>query len=284
MLEFYSGMKMKKLCCVLLSLMCAQVSAGTQTWEFNNSSSNNSQLDYSTADYYGDGNTINMVIDGISLEVSGWSDTQGRSYTSTPETVEQAELVYYGSGNLGMINQDEGDDDPNHSIDSYDYNGCWGDDIDMVLLSFSEAVSLDGITIGWAREEYTYSVHPQSDITAVAYTGDVNAGPNIANRSWAEIASDSAWTFVDNLMDAKHNAYHTVDNSGNILSNFWLVGAYNPIFSNTNYTTNNDGFKLAGITTTSSNPPPAPVPEPSALLIMLASLGLVIRKRHKNNV
>ena len=281
---------MKKLCCVLLSLVCAQVSAGTQTWDFNNSASNNSQLDYSTADYYGDGNTINMMIDGISLEVSGWSDTRGQSYTSTPERVEEAELVYYGSrkygAQLGMINQDEGDDTPNHSIDSYDYNGCWGDDIDMVLLSFSEAVSLDGITIGWAREDYgTYDSTKKSDITAVAYTGDVNAGPNIANRSWSDIASDSAWTFVENLMNATQNSYHTVDNDGNILSNFWLVGAYNPVFSNTNYTTNNDGFKLAGITTSVSNtPPPAPVPEPSALLIMLASVGLILRKRQKKTL
>jgi hypothetical protein len=283
-------MTMKKLCCVLLSLVCAQVSAGTQTWEFTNSTDNNSQLDYSTADYYGDGNTINMMIDGISLEVSGWSDTRGQSYTSTPETVEQAELVYYGSrkygAQLGMINQDEGDDTPNHSIDSYDYNGCWGDDIDMVLLSFSEAVSLEGITIGWAREDYgTYDSTRKSDITAVAYTGDVNAGPNIANRSWSDIASDSAWTFVENLMDATQNSYHTVDNNGNVLSNFWLVGAYNPVFSNTNYSTNNDGFKLAGITTSAaSNPPATPVPEPSALLLMLASLGLLVRKRQKNSL
>lgn len=280
-------MTMKKLCCVLLSLVCAQVSAGTQTWEFTNSTDNNSTLNYD-----GYGNSINMVIDGISLEVSGWSDTRGRSYSSTPETVEQAELVYYGRDNkqLGMINQDEGyygdPGAPDHSIDSYDYNGCWGDDIDMVLLSFSEAVSLDGITIGWAREDYYGSnTTRKSDITAVAYTGDVNAGPNIANRSWSDIASDSAWTFVENLMDAKQNSYHTVDNDGNVLSNFWLVGAYNPVFSNTNYSTNNDGFKLAGITTSAaSNPPPAPVPEPSALLLMLASLGLLVRKRQKNSL
>lgn len=265
-------MTMKKLFYILISLVCAQVSAGTQTWNFSNSSVTGS----------GYNNSINMVVDGISMTVTGWSDTLGRSDRNDPlsETIERAKLVHWQGYGLGVENRDGDSGTPNHSIDSYD--GSWGDDIDMVLLSFSKAVSLKGLSIGWAYEDYYGNYQAQADITTVAYTG--NNAPNFDGRTWGQVAADSAWTFVDNLIDASANQYHTVDNKGNILSNYWLVGAYNPVFSNTNYSSDNDGFKLTGLTTefnTTTTPPPTDVPEPSMFVLMLILLGLMYRSKQQ---
>lgn len=277
---------MKKLLLSVVAFASFSGIAGTQTWDFTDDIQNGNDSTLSSNTY---GNTISMVIDGIDLTVSGWADSLGVTNTNDihSEVVEEARLVYYGES-LGMINQDEGaigdTGQPNHSIDNYD--SCnWGDDIEMVLLHFSEAVSLEGINIGWAREEYSNgSTYAQSDITTVAYTGDYDGYDTdvIAGKSWSQVAADSAWTFVDDLMDVAQYDYHTVDNSNNIVSNYWLVGAYNPIFGGMNWTSDNDGFKLSGVTTKKSVTniePPTEVPEPAPLALFVIGAALVMTRK-----
>lgn len=273
------------------SLVAMNCFAGTQTWDFTNSivGGNDTRLDGAYM-----GNSFSMNVDGITLTVTGWADSLGTTDTSNPhsETVEEAQLVYYGQ-QLGIINQDEALNDdygtPNHSIDNYD-SSRWGDDYEMVLLSFSEAVSLDQIGIGWAREDYgTNNEQRHADITTVAYTGsDTNTGSssngdswtdrNLFGNSWAEVAADAAWTFVSDISNADDYAYHSIDNPDAVISNFWLVGAYNPVFSETCWTHDNDGFKLSKLISSSEDP--TEVPEPTSIILFL-SFGIAMLVKNK---
>ena len=280
----------------LASLVATNSFAGTQTWDFTNSVVDgiDTRLDGAYM-----GNSFSMEVDGISLTVTGWADSNGASNTSNPhsETVEEARLVYYGQ-TLGIINQDEagiGDHGtPNHSIDNYDTES-WGDDYEMVLLSFSEAVSLDEIGIGWARENYgTNSQQSNADITTVAYTGsdtdlqsdasgDSWTDRNLLGNSWTQIAADAAWTFVDDISNADDYQYHAIDNPNELVSNFWLVGAYNPVFSGTSWSDNNDGFKLSGIKSSAEaqTTPPTEVPEPSSIILFLSvAMGILVKSKN----
>lgn len=262
----------KKLIVCVAVLSTLPALAGNQTWDFT---SGGSQLSSS-----GDGNSLSMVIDGVALTVSGWSDTNGISYVNgTPETIDEAELVYYGD-TLGLINQDEDDGTPNHSIDSYDpnNNSSWGNDFDALMLTFSSEVILDGLDIGWAYEDYDTSNEARNaDITTIAYTG--NGSRNISGSTWQDISNSSAWSLVQNSSNVLKGDYYALTNQ--VKSTSFLISAYNPVFGTDGWSSLNDGFKLAGITTqTRSQKPPTDIPEPATFATFL--LGLIaIRKLRK---
>ena len=259
---------LKKLIVCIAVLFTLPTLAGNQTWDFT---SNSTPLNSSV-----NGNSFSMNVDGITLTVTGWSDTFGQSYVvGTPETIEEAELVYYGDS-LGLNNKDEDDDTPNHSIDSYD--GRWGNDFDVLMFTFSSEVSLDGLDIGWAYEDYnTNNSSAHADITTIAYTG--NGSSNISGSTWQGIATSSAWSLVQNSSNVPKDSYHALTNQ--VKSSSFLISAYNPLFGG-NWSSLNDGFKLAGITTKTSSPkPPTDVPEPATFATLLLGLiGLrIVRKK-----
>ena len=81
--------------------------------------------------------------------MKGYSDTGGTS----DNLLETGRLSYSSSYGLMLQNRDENNTVPSHSntvpshsIDSY------GNDVDMVLLTFDTAVSLTRFGIGWACE------------------------------------------------------------------------------------------------------------------------------------
>jgi len=261
----------KTIAIAIASLAVSPAFAAVQTWSYNSSSVGS-----------GYGNQIILNSNGVGLTTSAWSDTGGTtSPTNSPaETIQTAEIAIY-SGTLGVINRDEDSGVPNHSIDSYDPNDnpSWGNDYDMILLEFDTAVSLTSFSIGWARE---YNYFYQSDISLLSYTG--NDAASIDGATWSSLVNGGGWISEENFPDIQQNSTVNYQSAQNTYSNYWLIGAYNNTFGSDNWTSGNDGFKLAGLTTQTFDALPVPsieVPEPDTLLMLTSGLLVLASSRRK---
>jgi len=258
---------------VLVALVATPALANQQVWQFNQSTSPLSSNSY--------GNSISLNQDGIELKVSGWSDTAGPS-SAPPEGLDDAQLIYYGNS-LGIRNRDEDSGTPNHSIDSYDpaNNPSWGNDFDAALLSYDADVKLEGVDIAWAKENYnTSNVGNYADLSVLAYTGTSAFTGFSSSDTWAGILT-KGWSVIGNYSNASAYSYQAITTA--IESKYWLVSAFNPVFGNSNWSSRNDGFKLAGArTSTGHTPPPPGVPNPGTAALLLLGL-LALKKRSKRS-
>ncbi|WP_416307587.1 exosortase-dependent surface protein XDP1 [Neptunicella sp. SCSIO 80796] len=248
---------------LITGLLSMQALAGTQTWDMDDSP------------LYGgsnDGNYLNLTEDSITLTVTGWSDTGG----SNDDIIASGELAFYGSGELGLINRDEGDQQPDHSIDSSNSNSNNWVDYDAVLLEFSQAVNLEQFYVGWAYD----NGNSEADISLLAYTNHSGNGTaDIEGSSWNNIIGQG-WESIDNYANVDDYSYQIVDTT--VTSKYWLIGAYNPIFgSGSGLGSENDGFKLKEVYT-STSAPRTEVPEPNALAILAIGLLSLVRVRSRN--
>lgn len=245
---------LKKVIVATAALIALPALAGTQTWSFNGSQLSGNQITASAAD----GNT---------LRLTGWSDT------GVNNTIETGTLGYSSEGK-GVTFYEQSS--PNeHSIDSF------GNDFDMVLLSFDTEINLERFDIGWAKEGRSTG---KADITVAAYTGAGNFAFNAAD-TWRTIA-DTNWSTIGHYGNVAAYNYQSV--TTDVTSKYWLIGAYNPTFENAGVSTSvlgkgNDGFKLASVTgqtftpTTTTN-----VPEPGTLAILASGLlGMFATRRRE---
>lgn len=197
-------------------------------------------------------NVRTYSVDGIGLSVTGWSNN-GNAVVQ--------DKVGKWDGGLGVEGSNSGV--PGHSVDSQ--NG----DFDMLLLSFSDAVSLNSIDLGWIYENNS----KRSDISIMAGTSSLTAG-----TSWAALLTlANGWQSAGNYNDVGYNAKAV--NSGAISSKYWLIGAYNPILGTAIAKNDNkyEAFKLEKVSVTKTI---VKVPEPSALLLFgLGLLGLAAARR-----
>lgn len=226
------------------------------------------------------------------VTVTGWSDTAG---SAAAPVIESAYVAVY-SGGLGVANAGvfryEPDVDPNegtprapiapeHSIDNQGSStrGVY----DSVLLSFDETVTLTGLNIGWTQTD--------SDISVLAWVG--SSAPTLAGARYNSLvtATGDGWRLVGQYSNVPvdTNPYNgpsrlingaaNVDDSTNSAvysSRYWLVGAYNPVFDSTNWTSGNDYVKLLSVTGVVPRTPPQTVPEPGSLALAGSVIGAVV--------
>lgn len=239
--------------------LSAGAHAGLQTWDFDSPPN---------FDFHGAGNSWTITQDGVTLKVTGWSDTWD---VSGADRVETAQLIWAQNDALGVVNDDEGDNDPHHSVDSYRVNDSDGDS-DMLLLEFDTAVDLQGIDLKWARNGNSSN---NADISILAWDGAGDMGLN--GKTWSDVLASNGGGYVstDNVNVGLN--YYGV-NPANVTSTKWLIGVYNPVFG-AGGSAGNDGFKLDWIKTDMPDTPPTgDVPVPGSLgLVLLGLAGL--RKR-----
>ena len=212
---------------------------------------------------YGNTRSYSGSSGSTTVIASAWANTVGSGNTQ----IENAYLGVYSGGGLGVTNRDgaNGTDanegvSPEHALDN---DGR----IDAILFSFSSAVSLTGVQIGW------YST--DSDISLLAYTG---AGtPTMAGKTFSDLLL-SGWSVVGNYADAAATSVKAV-NTTNISSSYWLISAYNSGYgTGTGLTTGNDYEKILALQG-NVTPPKVTVPLPSSLMLMGAGLVGWLRMR-----
>lgn len=243
--------------------LSAGAQAGLQTWDFDSPPNFN---------YHGDGNSWTITQDSVTLKVTGWSDTYD---ISGEDEIRNAQLIWAQNDALGIVNRDEPNTSPDHSIDSFiDADPDYGNDgdYDMLLLEFDTAVSLEGIDLKWAKNGNSSN---NADVSILAWDGAGDMGLN--GKTWSEVLASNGGGYVSTDNANVGLNYYGV-NAGNVASTKWLIGVYNPVFGNGG-SAGNDGIKLDWIRTDMpDNPPTGDVPVPGSLgLVLLGLAGL--RKR-----
>lgn len=249
----------KILCGAVALAMAGQVSAATEWTLASNYGPISSGVTVSAYSNTGGNNTAANAANNAALQTiqaATWNNSWGGIYN--------ADNCSSGS----YCDSDE-TISPEHSIDN-------NQRYDMALLSFSSAVKLTNVKLGWASGD--------SDITVMAYTSNTpfEIGTNLTGKTYDQLVG-AGWTAVGNYADVGTASPVTV-NAGNHVSSYWLIGAYNPLAGGVSggsspWSVGNDNVKLASVTGEPGNR----VPEPGSLALFgIALLGmLTLRKRQQ---
>lgn len=207
--------------------------------------------------------------EAVDASATAWSNTGSGS------GLQSAYLGTY-SGGLGVTNMGESGSSPNHSTDNAGYT-------DSILFTFSEAVNVDSMQVGY--------VDTDSDYTVMAYTGsgtpDVLTGQTYAGllgNGWSLVGTGSSYHGGAGHYGGGSSAGNR-DFSNDIFSSYWLIGALNTMVGGSTNKAGNDYFKLlalAGCDCTTAPPgtpgcdgggtPGGGVPEPGTLFLLGAGL------------
>ncbi|WDT84847.1 exosortase-dependent surface protein XDP1 [Alteromonas sp. 009811495] len=227
----------------------------------------------------------------VYVGLTAWSDTGNydarydKNGSGDWQVKNQGRLNNYGSG-FGLVNDDSyarGDQyGDRHTIDNYRYESGYKDR-DMVLLSFSEAVSLTGSQFSYVNN---YGSGQSSKEITVAGLNDISMFEGNSSFSWRSLANSSS---VINsavghysVSDTKAGNYYHSSFGTLPAAKYWLVGAYN-VFFDPGYSQNKDfGFKLSSIGFSIANETPdVDVSEPGAFALMSLGLGLLLYRRKR---
>ena len=278
------------------SFASSQYASVDPDWDFRPASNDTNEKFSKPADFgdinpFGTNNQLNGSVDGISLSLTAWSSSLHNGVQDCKDNqgedrcIQSVTLTRYGSG-LGVINGDERDDTPNHSVDNNNQ------DYDMVLLSFSEKVNISNIYTGWnyayKNADSNHESRTQGDAGAsvMAYTGNSFTGnlPFSTTDTWQSITTQG-WDLLNS--DTKSNGNRVRSNGQNldvlpvtsagVYSNFWLVGAAHSVLRNAGHIT--DHIKIAGVDFVKQTTEDVPVSAPGALALFGAGIFLMLRRR-----
>lgn len=274
----------------VLAVYCNPGSANVQNWTFDKSTQSITKVK-------GAGKSLNLTsADGVRLKISGLSDTKERK--NGDETIQRGKLSWASDTALGMRNKGEKSKDEvkgesryaNRGIDSIVTRTKSADgQYDMLQLEFDTAVSLDGLTLDWAKGGD--GTGKTADISILADTGDGSS--DLRKNTWAQILGSgdgNGFDLVGNYSNVGLSYYAV--NPGTVTSKRWLIGVYNPVFG-AGGDAGDDAFRLASIQTSGPttlipqeilpNIPddiPHDVPIPGTLTLLLTGL-LSLRLRRE---
>ncbi|QJR82131.1 hypothetical protein CA267_015905 [Alteromonas pelagimontana] len=269
---------MKKITTLVgLALFCGALSIGNAfasdtTWNFQDSNSGitNSGASWNNNNW---GNTLSMSSGDMTLEISAWADSGQTTETrwagwpwqyntNTPNGQIESGYITNNSGGLLSYSQTHTHSSDSHAIDNAGYT-------DMLLFSFSEAVSLTSLQLGW--------ISGDSDLSIAAFS----TMPDFSGQTWADVAISDAISDSYSKNDVGYNTLDLSDNS--TVAQYWLIGAYNNNFGGHGWSTNNDQFKLLALTThgIDTTPPPVDVPAPATAMLFLCMAGLLVVRRNR---
>ncbi|MFK7976428.1 MAG: exosortase-dependent surface protein XDP1 [Halioglobus sp.] len=236
--------------------------SATQVWDFDSASQSFNRNR--------NGNRLTLTSsDGVTLRVTGWSDTRDRN---SGDTIQNGRLIWARNDALALRNRDEGGSNANHRIDSVtnDPSG----EYDMLMLEFDEEVRLEGIDLDLAVGG---ALGNSADISVLAW--DQSGASALNGRTWDGILASNGGGY--NVVDNYNNvgvSYYGV-NPGNVSSSRWLIGVYNPLFG-AGGSAGNDSFLLSALQTSNTL---ATVPVPGSLALALMGLcGLRSSRRDKS--
>jgi hypothetical protein len=261
---------LKHIVALLATSFAASVFAAPITFDLKTPDSRYGILNNTYAQQY---NYNALTHNGVALNVTGWSYnsvTKCNSYAGNNCTNSSTQNYAANTAHQDFVGKWDGlgveiDGSPEHAIDNT------GNDFDMLLLSFSEAVALNSIYLGWIN-----GGNSRSDVSILA--GNTSSFASPLNKSWQSLIGNG-WQSAGNYNNV--GLGNETVNTGNVSSKYWLIGAYNsllgtPINRNDR---DSDAFKLQKVAVSKV----IKVPEPSALFLFgLGLLGLVM-VRHRSN-
>ncbi|WP_286261753.1 exosortase-dependent surface protein XDP1 [Thalassotalea atypica] len=263
-----------------LVMLPLQAMAGTTTASFG--TINVDGTTYSSGEPGSNFNQFSVDAGGITVNVSGWSNIDnGSGYDIRRAT----DFDRNGNG-WSLQNQYEGGGSPEHSADNTP-DGSYLD-YDFYVLDFgAQEVELENVYSSWLWNENDTQVsiaaldknEVPSDLTGETFSSLLST-PNASSGS-SDFSSSRMSINYDN--DSSRNNYYA-DVNVNASSSLWVVSAYHTMFGSVGgATANNDGFKFAGISFTTSpggGGGGSTIPEPSTMAILaLALFGLSAKRR-----
>ncbi|MGO4891355.1 exosortase-dependent surface protein XDP1 [Flavobacterium sp. W21_SRS_FM6] len=233
-----------------------------------------------------DGSLSSVHVDGVGIQVSAWSQIdldapkEDLVKTATIKDYLNSEGTDKGLGVLNSYETNSGSGDYSHGVDNY--SGHYTD-YDMILLSFSEAVTLDGATFSWLGKGGV-------DKTQVSVAGlnDIS-GLVSGQQNWQDIANGSVASNSFQVINCEtpYGSTYVSDFAAIGPAQYWLIGAYNTVFGDLgdDGSLGNDSFKLASVGFTkvpdTGTKPPTDVNAPSSFALLILGGGLMAWRRRK---
>jgi len=248
---------------VLLTAAAASVvtpvALAASTWNLVTGCTQNA----TNANTYGNSYNCTSAVGDPAITANAWSKS---SNTKAGSTFAIANLAKY-SGGFGVRNQNEtlGVDEPNHAMDN-------STQLDVLLLSFTQNVALNQVTIGWPD---TPSSSYDTDISVLRYTG--NSAPSMSGKTVGGLLS-AGWELIGDYANLQDGVAMNV-NAANKNSSWWLISAYNTGFGGGHSWSSSDYVKVlsvAATTTTQNN-----TPEPASLALAVAALAGIAGVRRR---
>ncbi|GAA0857803.1 exosortase-dependent surface protein XDP1 [Aliiglaciecola litoralis] len=205
---------------------------------------------------------------------SGLECLPGNDSTDDDPYIQNAYIKQYNGNGLGAVNFDEADDVPNHAVDNKG-NASNELDYDMVLFEFDTAVELVGVKNGWlgSRDDNNTANDNDTDISILGLNGPFTGSGNL---KWSDLMSHG-WGYHQDKFDIGLNTRATI--APGFESKYWLVGAYNSVFSGGINADNDwDAVKISKLITRTSSPQ-GQIPEPATFALMLAGVAAIFRRK-----
>lgn len=223
--------------------------------------------------------TSPVTSSGVKVTAQALSFTNGGTSNNQ---LAQAQLFFYSGNGFGIRNADcctgdPGEDaSPEHSVDS---EGRF----DYALFSFSQAVNLTQVTMGWRSTD--------SDLSILAFNGAtlpsgmIGTSSNDSSGMTHTQLQTNGWKLIGNYSGPTGDSStdFSINTNTSFSSQYWLVGTYdnrwalNGVTNPSGLGTGNDFVKilsLYGNTTTR-------VPEPNALMLFGVALAGLWATRRK---
>jgi hypothetical protein len=217
--------------------------------------------------------TAECGVSNPDLTLSGWSTATGATTTpGSAATFAAASIYDWGSSNgLGIVNTYENQNSTGpHAIDNQ-----YG--TDAILLSFTNAVNLTSVGVGW--------VGGDSDFSVLAYTGSGEgtvSGKTLLSNGWTVVANYANISQGSSVGVSAKNSDNTL-----LYSSYWLVSAYAATYGENGpkfgspFGSGNDYFKLLSVAG-NNHTPNNETPEPGSIALFGAGLfGLMALRRRR---